>query len=91
MAPQPKTLSLTSMILGIASFIGFGFLILPQIAAIITGHLGYRREMPQGKGFAIAGLVLGYFCLLVYAVGWILIIVALVTAANYNYNYNYRP
>ncbi|MCZ2401936.1 DUF4190 domain-containing protein [Paenarthrobacter sp. Z7-10] len=77
------------MILGIASFVGFGFLILPQIAAVITGHMGLKREQPQGKGFAIAGLVLGYLTLLGYAALWILIIVAVLNAASHpDFDYN---
>jgi hypothetical protein len=57
--PAPKGLSLASMICGIAVFVGFGFFILPQIAAVVLGHMGLRRE-PAGRGFAIAGLVMGY-------------------------------
>ncbi len=86
-APQPKPLSLASLILGIASVVGFGFFILPQIAAIVTGHMALKREMPQGKGFAIAGLVLGYVALLFGAIFWILVTVLALNSANYGYNY----
>jgi Domain of unknown function (DUF4190) len=84
--PQPKTLSLTSMILGIASLIGFGYLILPSIAAVVTGHLGLRRESPQGRGFAIAGLVLGYLSLLIYVAVWVATIIFIVYATNQDYS-----
>jgi hypothetical protein len=84
--PQPKTLSLTSMILGIASLIGFGYLILPSVAAVITGHMGLRRESPQGRGFAIAGLVLGYLSLALYAAIWVATIMFIVYAANQDYS-----
>jgi len=58
-APQPKGLSIASLCCGIAIYLGFGFFILPQLAAVILGHLALRRE-PSGRGFAIAGLVMGY-------------------------------
>jgi hypothetical protein len=59
MPSQPKGLSIASMCCGIAIFVGFGFFILPQIAAVILGHLALNRE-PAGRGMAIAGLVMGY-------------------------------
>ncbi|MFJ5957486.1 DUF4190 domain-containing protein [Paenarthrobacter sp. NPDC092416] len=59
MPAQPKGLSIAAMICGIAIYIGFGFIILPQIAAVILGHLGLNRE-PAGRGMAIAGLIMGY-------------------------------
>jgi hypothetical protein len=55
----PKSLSIASMCCGIAALIGFGFFLLPQLAAVILGHLALRRE-PAGRGMAIAGLVMGY-------------------------------
>jgi len=57
--PAPKTLSIASMCCGIAALVGFGFFLLPQLAAVILGHLALRRE-PAGRGMAIAGLVMGY-------------------------------
>lgn len=57
--PQPKSLSIASLCCGIAVYLGFGVFILPQVAAVILGHLALRRE-PSGRGFAIAGLVMGY-------------------------------
>jgi hypothetical protein len=58
-APQPKGLSIASLCCGIAVYMGFGVFILPQLAAVILGHMALRRE-PSGRGFAIAGLVMGY-------------------------------
>ncbi|MFE4226642.1 DUF4190 domain-containing protein [Arthrobacter sp. NPDC056886] len=55
----PKSLSIASMCCGIAALVGFGFFLLPQLAAVILGHLALRRE-PAGRGMAIAGLVMGY-------------------------------
>lgn len=57
--PQPKTLSIASLCCGIAALVGFGFFLLPQIAAVILGHMALSRE-PAGRGLAVAGLVLGY-------------------------------
>ncbi|RAX18631.1 DUF4190 domain-containing protein [Pseudarthrobacter sp. AG30] len=77
---EPKTLSIASMVCGIASVI-MGWLLLPQLAAIITGHLALRRE-PSGKGMSISGLVLGYLCLLGYGALWLLLIIGLTVAST---------
>ena len=57
--PESKGLSIASLCCGIAAFVGLGFFLLPQLAAVVLGHLALKRE-PSGKGMAIAGLVLGY-------------------------------
>ena len=57
--PEPKGLSIASMCCGIAAFVGLGFFLLPQLAAVILGHMALKRE-PSGRGMAIAGLVMGY-------------------------------
>jgi hypothetical protein len=80
MPAEPKTLSIASMVCGIASVI-MGWLLLPQIAAIITGHMALRRE-PSGKGMSITGLVLGYLCLLGYGAFWLLVIIGLAIASS---------
>ncbi|NYE96041.1 hypothetical protein FHU41_002291 [Psychromicrobium silvestre] len=84
----PKGLSLTGMILGIASIVGFGIFILPQIAGVIVSHMGWSKEQPQGKGFAIAGLVLNYLSLLIWGLVFIFMIIGFIAAANYSSNYN---
>jgi hypothetical protein len=80
MPAEPKTLSIASMVCGIASVI-MGWLLLPQIAAIITGHMALKRE-PSGKGMSITGLVLGYLCLLGYGAFWLLVIIGLAIAST---------
>jgi hypothetical protein len=50
---------ITSMVLGIGGVATFGFLFVPQILAIIFGHISMAKE-PHGKGFAVAGLIMGY-------------------------------
>lgn len=57
--PESNGLSIASLCCGIATFVGLGFFLLPQLAAVILGHLALKRE-PSGRGMAIAGLVLGY-------------------------------
>lgn len=79
----PKSLSLTSMIVGLASLVLVGFLIVPQIVGVILGHMGLKRESPQGRGFAIAGLVLNYLALLIYGlIVGIWIVIALLAVAS---------
>jgi hypothetical protein len=68
------------MVCGIASVI-MGWLLLPQIAAIVTGHMALKRE-PSGKGMSITGLVLGYLCLLGYGAFWLLLIIGLAYAGS---------
>lgn len=75
MANQPKPLSIASLVCGIASVI-MGWLLVPQVAAIVTGHLGLKRE-PAGRGLSIAGLVMGYLFLLGYGALWVLIVIGL--------------
>ncbi|QDG65405.1 DUF4190 domain-containing protein [Pseudarthrobacter sp. NIBRBAC000502772] len=82
-AQEPKGLSIASMVLGISSVI-LGWFMIPQIAAVITGHLALRRE-PSGKGMSITGLVLGYLCLLGYGAFWLLLIIGLTYASSYGY------
>jgi hypothetical protein len=67
-------MSIASLVCGLASvFLGW-FFFLPQLAAIILGHLALRRE-PSGKGMSITGLALGYLCLLGYGLFWLFVIV----------------
>ncbi|KHL02774.1 DUF4190 domain-containing protein [Sinomonas humi] len=84
--PEPRTLSIVSMVCGIASLLGFGFLLLPQLAAIVLGHLALSRE-PAGRGFAIAGLATGYFCLLVSVVVIAFLVIGIASISQYSYNY----
>jgi Domain of unknown function (DUF4190) len=62
-APQPpKGLSIASMVLGIVGVffsLGYGFGLLPSIAAVITGHLARKRQ-PYASSMSLAGLICGY-------------------------------
>ncbi|MBM7847264.1 DUF4190 domain-containing protein [Arthrobacter roseus] len=66
----PKNLSITSLVLGVASMVGFAFFLVPQVLAVIFGHLGLKRE-PEGRGMAIGGLVMGYICI----AGWLAVVI----------------
>jgi hypothetical protein len=55
-APQPSSLGLASMILGIVSFTGPGLLL--GIPAIIMAAIDLKKQ-PANRGFAITGLVTG--------------------------------
>ncbi|MDJ0316689.1 MULTISPECIES: hypothetical protein [Arthrobacter] len=56
------------MILGLSSLILVGFMIVPQIVGIVLGHIGLRRESPQGRAFSITGLITNYLALLIWGV-----------------------
>ncbi|WP_442544191.1 DUF4190 domain-containing protein [Arthrobacter sp. KN11-1C] len=86
MPAEPKGLSIASMCCGIAVFVGFGFFVLPQIAAVILGHMALKKE-PAGKGMAIAGLVMGYLGIVLVTIFWVFIGIFAATASRYNYNY----
>ncbi|MGO4383680.1 DUF4190 domain-containing protein [Specibacter sp. RAF43] len=62
----PRGLSLASMIIGLGSLFLAGWLIVPQIVGIVLGHIGLRRESPQGKPFSITGLITSYLALVLY-------------------------
>ena len=73
----PRGLSITSMVLGIVSVVGFflgGGLL--SIGAVIFGHIALRKE-PAGRGMAIAGLVTGYVGLGVGILLFLLILIPL--------------
>lgn len=56
---EPKGMSIAALVLGIVGVISGGWFILPQILAVVFGHIGLKKE-PSVKGMAITGLVLGY-------------------------------
>ncbi|GAP54524.1 hypothetical protein AHiyo6_10890 [Arthrobacter sp. Hiyo6] len=62
-------------------YLGFGLLIMPQIAAVILGHMALQRE-PAGRSLAIAGLVLGYIALVITAIVLALAVIAVLSAEN---------
>jgi len=79
--PESKGLSIASLCCGIAAFIGLGFFLLPQLAAVILGHMALKRE-PSGKGMAIAGLVLGYVGIALTLLVFVIIAVGLAIGSS---------
>jgi hypothetical protein len=80
--PAPSTtpaLSLTSMIIGLAS-IFFGSIVLLPIGAIVLGIIGLRRER-NGRGLAITGIIAGGVTLLFWIALVIVIVVLIAVAA----------
>jgi hypothetical protein len=65
-APEPKGLSIASMVLALVSVI-FGFTFLLPITALILGIVGLRRE-PAGRGMAVAGVVISGLILVVWGI-----------------------
>lgn len=53
---QESSLSIVSLILGILSLTGFGFVL--GIPAIITGAIALKKHQP-GRGLSIAGIITG--------------------------------
>ncbi|MFQ4147995.1 DUF4190 domain-containing protein [Arthrobacter sp. LAPM80] len=83
----PRSLSLTSMILGLASLlVGFGILIVPQILGIVLGHMGLRKENPQGRAFAITGLITSYLALVIWGALYAFILIGLAVMGTNAYS-----
>ncbi len=78
-------MAITSMVLGIVSFV-LGTFILTSIPAVICGHIARRqiRESPvaqSGDGMALAGLILGYISNILCLLGIVLLIVLFASMA----------
>ncbi len=78
--PPNSTLAIISMVAGIIGFVGLP--LIGSIAAVICGHLAMNEIKNSqgrlgGKGFATAGLILGYIGLVLTALFVAFIIVAL--------------
>jgi hypothetical protein len=82
MPSEPKGLSIASLCCGVATMLGFGVFLLPQIAAVVLGHMALKRE-PGGRGMAIAGLVLGYVGIAFTVLAIVLVALLLAGSANY--------
>lgn len=61
-ATPGNVLSIVSLVAGIVALLSGGMMLVPQLGAIVCGHLALKRE-PHGRGMAIFGLVLGYLML----------------------------
>ena len=82
--PPPRGKSLASMIIGIASIVGFSFFVIPQIVGLIIGIIGLRTE-PAGRSMAITGIITNALCVLGAVIGIVLVVATF--AATYNSYY----
>lgn len=73
-ARKTSGLAVTSLVLGILSLMGAALFLIPPLLAVVLGHIAVsscgRDPNLDGKGLAIAGLVMGWICL----AGWILVV-----------------
>jgi len=72
-APEPKGMSIASMVLALVSIV-FGFTFLVPIAALILGIAGLRKE-PAGRGMALGGVIISSLILVVWALILIFLLV----------------
>ena len=80
---EPKGMSIAALVLGIVGVVSGGWFILPQILAVVFGHIGLRKE-PSVKGMAIAGLVLGYLMVAVSLVYGIFLALAFSSSSGWD-------
>ncbi|MDJ0312174.1 DUF4190 domain-containing protein [Arthrobacter sp. H35-D1] len=78
----PRGMSLASMIIGLTSLFLLGWFIVPQIVGIVLGHMGLKKESPQGKAFSITGLITNYLALLVWGGIYLFYIFIIVAVAG---------
>ena len=70
-AASSPAISIASLVLGIAcflcgQFVHWAIAILIAIAAIVVGVMARRQSAPK-RGFALAGIIMGAVCLIMYA------------------------
>jgi hypothetical protein len=91
--PKTNTLAIISLIASLA-----GIFIVPfigQIVGVITGHMGLKQIKERGengRGLALAGLIIGYVTLALTIIATIVLIIVFVAAVNSgsysDYNYS---
>jgi Domain of unknown function (DUF4190) len=84
MPAEPKGLSIAAMVCGILGVISGGFFVLPQIAAVVLGHIGMKKE-PAGRAFALTGLITGYVGVL-FGLFWLVFLIIGFVIAGQSYN-----
>jgi len=61
---RTSRLAIASLIFGILSVMGGALLIIPMILAVVFGHIAFaktdKNRSLEGKGMALAGMILGY-------------------------------
>lgn len=83
---QPKTLSIVSMILGIAGLLFLG--LFGGIPAVITGHMA-QRSQPYAKGFWLTGIITGYASIVFGIIGMLVFFGFFFAAMNDPYYSSY--
>ena len=73
----PRGLSVTSMVIGIVTFL-FPLFIVPSVVGLILGVAGLKKE-PAGRGFAIAGIWLNAIILALVAIGIVFVVITFLT------------
>lgn len=74
-------------VLAIVSLVSAFFI---SLVAVITGHIALsqiKKTGEQGRGLAIAGLILGYIGLVVGII-WIIVIIAIAAAGGFSASYS---
>lgn len=59
---KSNVFGIISLVMGIVGLMTFGAMLVPQLAAVVCGHVSLHREKPR-RGFAMAGLIMGYVSL----------------------------
>jgi hypothetical protein len=76
--PRTNGMAIASLVLAI---VGLMFCGIPSIAAVVFGHIGIHQinqsgGTEQGRGMAIAGLVIGYLVIACFAIFLVAILMA---------------
>lgn len=75
--PYRNTTCITALVLGLATFVTFGFTAIP---AVIVGHIGLtqcKAGTANQKGMALSGMILGYLAVAGWLFWWLLFMVGL--------------
>ena len=83
-APTTSGLAIASLVCGLLTLFAFPYL---GIAAVVCGHLALSQirssgGFVEGRGFALAGLILGYLLLGLGLIGFLLYITLLITIST---------
>ncbi|MET8761178.1 DUF4190 domain-containing protein [Lentzea sp. NPDC004782] len=80
--PKPQQNAILSLVLSCVGFITCG---LTAIGGVIFGHIAMKktaRGEEDGRGMAIAGLVIGYVVIVGWLAYWAFIVIAIIAAAK---------
>lgn len=90
-APKTNTLAIFSLIASIVNFIFIP--VIGSIVAVITGHMALKQVRTSGeagRGMALAGTIVGWVGIGLFALGLVIVIILLATigAASSSYTYS---